>query len=110
MPFPLSRPSFAHSGDASPRLGTHERAALLLSRYPHLSRPQIDSLAGLVPKLSALDLSLMMSDDNLAPRLEAFYAAHRDKIAPSTSDYLVIGAILAFPAVVMLALVLAGQM
>lgn len=109
MPHPMSHPSFAQSGDVSPRLGAHERAAVLLSRYPHLSRPQIDNLAGLVPKLSALDLSLMMSDDNLAPRLEAFYAAHGDKVSPSMSDYLVIAAILAFPVVVLLALVLAGQ-
>lgn len=105
----MSRPSFVRSEQAAPRLGAHERAAVLISRYPNLSRAQIESLAGLMPKLSALDLSLMMSDDNLAPRLESFFAAHRELIAPSFSDYLVIGAIIAFPLVVFLALLLAGQ-
>ena len=51
----------------------------------------------------------MMSDDDLAPRLEAFYAAHRELISPSLSDYAVIGAIVAFPIVALLALMLAGQ-
>ena len=70
----------------------------------------LENLAGLVPKLSALDLSLIMADDNLAPRLEMFFASHRELVSPSFSDYLVIGAIIAFPIVVFLALVLAGQL
>lgn len=110
MPYSMSRPSFARSEQVSPRMGAHERAAVLISRYPNLSRAQIENLAGLVPKLSALDLSLIMADDNLAPRLELFFASHRELISPSFSDYLVIGAIIAFPIVVFLALVLAGQL
>ena len=109
MPYSMSRPSFVRSEEAASRLGVHERAAVLISRYPNLSRAQIENLAGLMPKLSALDLSLMMSDESLAPRLESFVASHRELIAPSFSDYLVIGAIMAFPFAVFLALVLAGQ-
>ena len=109
MPYPLPEPRFAHAARAAPRVGAHERAAQLISSYPNLSHSQIENLAGLFPRLSALDLSLMMSDDDLAPRLEAFYAAHRELISPSLSDYAVIGAIVAFPIVALLALMLAGQ-
>lgn len=110
MSYPIPRPSFAAVNEAAPRLGAHERAAQLISRYPNLSQSQTENLAHLFPRLSALDLSLMMSDDDLAPRLEAFYAAHRDMMSPSLSDYAVIGIIIAFPILMFLVLVLAGQM
>src|SRR5690606_23025703 len=110
MPHPMSRSSFAAVNEAAPRLGTHERAAQLISRYPNLNHSQIENLANLFPRLSALDLSLMMSDEDLAPRLEAFYATHRDRMSPSLSDYAVIGIIIAFPILMFLVLVVAGQM
>lgn len=108
MSYPMPEHGFAPA--ATSRLGAHERAAQLISRYPNLSQSQIEHLAGLFPRLSALDLSLMMSDDDLAPRVEAFYATHREMMSPSLSDYAVIGIIIAFPILLFLVLVLAGQM
>lgn len=108
MSYPISRPSFAPAAVAAPRFHAHERAAELISRYPNLSRSQIDNLIGIFPRLSALDLSLMMADEKLAPRLEAFCSAHRDSISPSLSDYAVIAVIMAFPILAFLVVVLAG--
>ena len=109
MPYSLSRPSFAPALSAAPRLHAREHAAELIGRYPNLSDADLQHLVGLFPRLSALDLAQMMSDDDLNPKLEAFCAVHRDLLSPSLSDYTVIAAIMAFPVVVFLAVVLAGQ-
>lgn len=102
----LSKSGFAHMLDAGPR--AHNRFAELIARYPNLSQSQIEQLIGVFPRLGALDLALMMSDDNLGPRLEAFCSAHRELISPSLADYAVIGAILALPVMLATAVVLAG--
>ena len=106
MSHSLSKPGFAQMLDAGPR--AHNRFAELIARYPNLSEPQIEQLIGVFPRLGALDLALMMSDDNLGPRLEAFCSAHRELISPSLADYAVIGAILALPVMVAAAFVLSG--
>lgn len=106
MSYPLSKPGFAHMLDAGPR--AHNRFAELISRYPNLSEAQIEHLIGVFPRLGALDVALMMSDDNLGPRLDAFCSAHRELISPSLADYAVIGAILALPAMLAVAAMLAA--
>ena len=101
MSYPLSRPSFAPAIAVPSRSRAHQRAAELVSRYPSLSRPQIDELAGLFPRLGAMDVALMMADERLAPRLEAFCSANRDLVSPSLADYAVIAAIMALPLVIL---------
>ena len=110
MPNSMLQPGFSRAIEAAPCVGAHERAAELISRYPDLSKSQTGDLVSLFPRLSALDLALMMSDDDLAPKLEAFYAAHRQEMSPSLTDYAVIGSIIAFPIVMFLALVLASHL
>ena len=106
MPYPLSRPSFAPAVAAAPRFQAHGRAAELVSRYPDLSGQQLGELAAIFPRLSALDVALMMADKKLAPRLDAFCSANRDLVSPSLSDYAAIAAIMSFPLVAFLAVVL----
>lgn len=106
MPYPLSRPSFAAAMPAKPVRHSPARAAELVSRYPNLSRAQIDELAALMQRLNARDVALMIADEDLAPRLDAFWSAHRDLLTPSMADYAVIAAILSFPVVAWLVAVL----
>src|SRR5690606_39050250 len=108
MPYPLARPSFSPAAPARPRVYRPARAAELVRRYPHLSRPQIDELAALLPRLNARDMALMIADDELAPRLDAFWSTHRDLISPSLADYGVIAVIMAFPVIAFLVVVLAS--
>jgi hypothetical protein len=108
MLYPLARPSFAPPVAAAPRSQVHARAAELVSRYPNLSRPQMDELVAIFPRLSAMDVALIMADKQRAPRLEAFRAAHRDLVSPSLSDYAVIAAIMGFPLMTLLAVMVAS--
>lgn len=108
MPYPLSRPSFAPAFARVRHPGVHARAAELVSRYPGLSRQQIDELVALFPRLGAADVALMMADETLAPRLDAFCAAHRELLSPSLADYAVIGAIISLPLAVLAAVLVAG--
>lgn len=104
MPYPLSRPSFAPAFAPASGPRAHGRAAELVSRYPDLSARQIDELAAIFPRLSALDVALMMADKKLAPRLDAFCAANRDLVAPSLSDYAAIAGFVALPVMALLAI------
>ena len=108
MPYPLSRPSFAPAFASAPRSNVYQRVAELVSRYPDLSRPQIDELAEIFPRLRAMDVALMMGDKKLAPRLDAFCAANRDLVSPSLADYAVVAAIVSLPFLVLLVLMLAS--
>jgi hypothetical protein len=107
MPYFDSRPSFAFNLARAPRSRVHARATELVGRYPGLSPQQIDELAAIFPRLKASDIAQMMADDTLAPRLDAFCAVHRRQVFPSLSDYLVIAAIMAFPLMASLAIMVA---
>jgi hypothetical protein len=108
MPYSLIRPAFAFAGAPIPRSlsAGHQQAVELIRRYPGLSEPELDRLAGLFRQLSPLDLSLMTADAELCPRFNAFCATHRAKIATPWADLAVIGAMLAFPALILLAFLL----
>jgi hypothetical protein len=100
----------AFPGDVSPPgpSSVYQQAADLIGRFPALSKPELDQLAGLFPRLSALDMSLIMGDAELSPRLEAFCKAHRSRLRPSFADMAVIGAILSLPIVILATLIVAG--
>ena len=111
MPHLISRPSFVPAATVQspatararlPRSRVHARAAELVSRYPDLSRQQIEELAAIFPRLSATDVALMLADKRLAPRLDAFCATNRDLISPSLADYAVIAAIVSLPLLLLL--------
>ncbi len=110
MPYPSPRLAFAFAGEpVLPALsGAHQRAVELIARYPHLSKAELERLAYLVPRLSALDMSLLMADAELCPRLEAFCTTHRTLLGPSFADMAVIGAILSLPIAIFMAIVLSG--
>src|SRR5688572_33023171 len=97
MPHPLSEPAFSRPAPTRriPRSPAH--AAALVRRYPNLSRAQIDELAAVLQRLNARDVALMIADEELAPRLDAFWTTHRDLLSPSLSDYAVIAVILLLP-------------
>ena len=71
---------FGMPESARPTPSRLHQAAELVSRYPHLEEPEIMRLARLYRTLSALDVALMVSDDDLAERLERFRRDHRSKI------------------------------
>ena len=108
MPYSLSRPSFSPASPARPFPFSPARAAELVRRYPNLGRAQIDELVALLPRLNARDVALMIADEDLAPRLDAFWTTHRDLLSPSLSDYAVIAAILSLPVMAFLVVVLAN--
>ena len=51
-------------------------ATALIQRYPELSAWEVDRLVKIYPHLPMLHVALMTSDDELAPRLEAFQRDH----------------------------------
>jgi hypothetical protein len=108
MSYPLTRPSFAVAANRTPRSLVHEQVADLIGRYPDLSSCELSCLVALFPRLRALDLSLMMADPDLSPRLEAFCATNRDLLGPSWADFAVIGAILSLPILILVTFVLGG--
>ena len=64
----------------------HE-ATELVERYPHLGAEEVDRLVDIYPRLPMLHLALMASDENLAPRLEAFQKKHRRRIRTPFRQY-----------------------
>lgn len=61
--------------------------AQLIDRYPDLSEPELEHLIGVFPHLPAVDVALMMSDEDLAPRLDAFCRDHKSTIRTPFRQY-----------------------
>jgi hypothetical protein len=53
-----------------------DEATVLVRRYPDISRSEADRLVAIYPRLPILQVAMMSSDDELAPRLEAFRRDH----------------------------------
>lgn len=70
-----------------------EQAAELISRYPNLSEIELARLINLYRELSALDVALMISDEQLAPRLDRFVGEHRSEVKTPFRQYAVLVAI-----------------
>ena len=59
-----------------------EEATELIQQYPDLSKKEIERLVILYPRLPSLHVALMLSDEDLRPRLEAFRRAHAERLRP----------------------------
>lgn len=70
-----------------------EQAAELIGRYPKLSESELTRLINLYRQLSALDVALMISDEQLAPRLDRFVREHRSQLRIPFRQYAVLVAI-----------------
>ena len=64
-----------------------DEARGLIERYPNLSETDLARLINLYRELPALDMALMLSDEQLAPRLDRFSADHRSKIRTPFRHY-----------------------
>lgn len=73
----------------------------LIGRYPNLSEIELARLINVYRELSALDMALLLSDEELTPKLDRFSADHRSRIRTPFRQY---AALLAY-AVVGLAVV-----
>lgn len=70
-----------------------EQAAELIVRYPNLSEIELARLINLYRELSALDVALMISDEQLAPRLDRFVKEHRSEVRTPFRQYAILVAI-----------------
>jgi hypothetical protein len=74
----------AASGKA---LSPASEASELVGRYPNLSELELARLINLYRQFSALDLAQMISDQELGPRLDRFFADHRAKVRTPFRQY-----------------------
>jgi hypothetical protein len=54
----------------------YQRAVDLLGRYPDLSKDELDQLISLFPQLSPVEMAMMISNEEIAGKLDAFNRAH----------------------------------
>lgn len=65
----------------------------LIARYPALSEHELDRLISIFPRLPILDVGLMTADQQLAPKLDAFHAAHGHRLRTPLSHIAIIFAV-----------------
>lgn len=70
-----------------------EQVADLVTRYPNLSEIELARLINLYRELSALEMALMISDSELAPKLDGFYKEQRLRLRRPFREYAVLLAI-----------------
>lgn len=71
----------------------HATAVELFERYPNVSEPERELLIAVFPQLSTVDLALMLSDEDIGPRLDAFRRENASKIRTPFRHYAVLVAI-----------------
>ena len=64
-----------------------DQARSLIARYPQLSEWELARLINLYRALPAVDVALMLSDEQLGPKMDLFSANHRSKIRPPFRHY-----------------------
>ena len=79
------------------------QVAELIDRYPYLSEIELARLINLYRDLSALDMALMISDEELAPKLNHFYKDHGRLLRTPFRQYAVLVGIAAVGTLVVLA-------
>lgn len=76
-----------HGRVQAPGSPSLDQVAELISRYPDLSEIELTRLINLYRELSALDVALMISDQQLAPRLDRFVSEHRSDVKTPFRQY-----------------------
>ena len=64
-----------------------DEAAALIRRYPNLGETELARLINLYRGFSALDMALILSNEELAPNLDRFSTDHRSKIRTPFRQY-----------------------
>ncbi len=64
-----------------------QQASELVDRYPNLSEIELARLINLYRELSALEVALLMSDNDLGPRLGKFVEDHRSRVRTPFREY-----------------------
>ena len=64
-----------------------DEARALILRYPNLSETELARLINLYRGMSARDVALILSDENMATGLDRFSADHRSKIRTPLRQY-----------------------
>ena len=59
----------------------------LMGRYPNLSEIDLARLINVYRELSALDMALLLSDEELSPKLDCFSTDHRSRIRTPFRQY-----------------------
>lgn len=72
----------------------------MLARYPRLTTDENARLLALLPSIPLLDTAIIMADEHLSKKLDAFYLAHRYAFAARWSRLL--------PVIIVLALSVLG--
>ena len=85
----FSARDFASARSARPLAPINE-ATDLVSRYPNLSEIELARLINLYRSLSALDAALMISDEELGPKLDRFRDDQRSRIRTPFRQYAVL--------------------
>lgn len=71
----------------SPDPRASEEVRDLIRRYPNLTEIELARLINLYRELSALNMALMLSDENLAPKLDRFSKDHRSRVRTPFHQY-----------------------
>ena len=74
-----------HPNPPAPR--PFEEAGTLIARYPHLDERELGRLIHLYRDFAAVDTAMIVSNDDLAPKLRRFAADHRSKIRKPFGQY-----------------------
>src|SRR5687768_13377343 len=75
------------SATAALQNGAAAEVSSLLARYPNLGETALARLINLYRGLPLLDSAFLMTDQALAPRLDAFVADHRSALRSPIADY-----------------------
>ncbi|HEU5481868.1 MAG TPA: hypothetical protein VFU80_02080, partial [Sphingomicrobium sp.] len=89
----FSGKEFAVARAEAPTSSALRDVSALISRYPSLSEVELARLINLYRQLPALDVALMISDEELAPRLDRFFNDHRSELRTPFRQYAVFVAI-----------------
>ena len=90
MSEPIPHLSFAYAGASRSRWRAHPKGVNLLRRYPQIGQNEVADLITIVQGMRASEIALMMADEDLGPRLEAFCNEHRPWLGNPVGSYAVI--------------------
>jgi hypothetical protein len=85
--------AFAHEQAEAPASVALQQFRELIDRYPMVSEVELARLINLYRDLSALDVALMISDEEFGPKLDLFFTDHRSQIRTPFRDYAILVAI-----------------